>query len=328
MRCPYCGHEIPEKRRFCGACGYKLDQEPGKPAPDFLDEDAPTRLEDVHPVDEDAHTRLEDVPSQGIHSTAASRQAPSKAPAPPYSKNPPAVHAARPVQAAMPKQPSSKPRRFKLGGLILTGLVVFAGLGVVGAALLFLKFADLFQASTPSLIPEMENFPTTEPIPSATGAPATETPFPDTVPLVLSDCDLGTFLMDVTVPDDSEITTYTAFLKTWRIRNNGSCTWTPDYKLVFWDGNSLGSANQEYLLGEIVAPGEIIELSIELISPAEVGSYRSEWVLMNSSGEFFGMHTYEDLMPLYVEISVTESYSTPTPEIMSTESFGTATTGP
>jgi len=256
MRCPYCGHEIPEKRRFCGACGYKLDQEPGKPAPDFLDEDAPTRLEDVHPVDEDAHTRLEDVPSQGIHSTAASRQAPSKAPAPPYSKNPPAVHAARPVQAAMPKQPSSKPRRFKLGGLILTGLVVFAGLGVVGAALLFLKFADLFQASTPSLIPEMENFPTTEPIPSATGAPATETPFPDTVPLVLSDCDLGTFLMDVTILDGSLLPPDTAVTKTWRIRNNGACTWTPDYRLVFWEGSSMGASEEGYQLGNTVAPGE------------------------------------------------------------------------
>jgi hypothetical protein len=39
MRCPNCNSKVPEGKRFCGYCGYRLE-----PAPDQFDDDAPTRL--------------------------------------------------------------------------------------------------------------------------------------------------------------------------------------------------------------------------------------------------------------------------------------------
>ena len=35
------------------------------------------------------------------------------------------------------------------------------------------------------------------------------------------------------MPDNTEIAAGTTFVKTWRLKNNGSCTWTSGYSRVF-----------------------------------------------------------------------------------------------
>jgi hypothetical protein len=62
--------------------------------------------------------------------------------------------------------------------------------------------------------------------PTATTAP-TNNPFETTPTEVL--CDDAVWVADVTVPDGTQMTPGQDFVKTWKIRNTGSCTWGTGY---------------------------------------------------------------------------------------------------
>ncbi len=46
-------------------------------------------------------------------------------------------------------------------------------------------------------------------------------------------CDWAQFVTDVTVPDGSIYPPGATFTKTWRLKNIGTCTWTPSYSMVY-----------------------------------------------------------------------------------------------
>ena len=69
------------------------------------------------------------------------------------------------------------------------------------------------------------------------------------------------------------------FVKTWRIRNDGSCTWGPDgFALVFIGGDHLGGPDQAPISSS-VAPGQTIDVSVNLVAPNQNGTYTSDWML-------------------------------------------------
>ncbi|MFH2040803.1 MAG: NBR1-Ig-like domain-containing protein [Chloroflexota bacterium] len=122
-----------------------------------------------------------------------------------------------------------------------------------------------------------------------TGSPI-PAPIPTSIPPtpeVKSYCDWATFLADVTIPDGTTIKTGTTFVKTWRLKNRGNCTWSPDYALVFSSGSQMGGTVAVKLPG-YVAPGETVDVSVALTSPEVPGSYRGYWMLRNASGVLFG----------------------------------------
>lgn len=121
--------------------------------------------------------------------------------------------------------------------------------------------------------------PTTTPFPTVTSAPPTPIPLP---------CDRAQFVADVTVPDGTNFAPGAAFIKTWRLKNDGSCTWTPSYALVFDNGNALNGPAEVALSGN-VAPGQTVDLSINLKAPGSGGSYQGYWKLRNASGARFGI---------------------------------------
>ena len=47
------------------------------------------------------------------------------------------------------------------------------------------------------------------------------------------------FIADVTIPDGTVIAPNEHFIKTWRIRNSGTCAWN-GYHVVFADGEPMG----------------------------------------------------------------------------------------
>ena len=131
--------------------------------------------------------------------------------------------------------------------------------------------------STPGLSP-----PTTSgTAPSATAGLISQTPAP------ASKCDAIEFLDDVTYPDGSLVTRKSSFVKIWRIRNIGTCSWTPSYALVFTSGDLMGGA-AAIALTRNVNPNETIEISATLIAPDKNGDYRGYWKLRNASGILFG----------------------------------------
>lgn len=96
------------------------------------------------------------------------------------------------------------------------------------------------------------------------------------------------FIMDVTIPDDTEIEAGAAFTKTWRLRNDGTCTWEPSYDLVFHHGDHMSAASAVALTGSVM-PGQIMDLSIDMVAPADSGTYQSFWMLRNGDDVLFGL---------------------------------------
>jgi len=104
-------------------------------------------------------------------------------------------------------------------------------------------------------------------------------------------CDKGAFVQDVTIPDRSVLAPGTAFTKTWRIRNVGSCTWTTDYALVFVFGTQMGAVSPTNLPSSVapVVPGATSDFSVNMVAPSTPGHYRSYWRFRNAAGNQFGV---------------------------------------
>lgn len=139
--------------------------------------------------------------------------------------------------------------------------------------------------------------PSDTPQPSNTPA-ATNTSEPSATPTEEEECDAADFVSDVTIPDGSDFSAGDTFTKTWRLENVGSCTWTTDYDLVFDSGEQMGGPDSQAFTGS-VAPGQTVDISVELTAPASDGTYRGNWKLRNADDEIFGLPG-----PFYVEIDV------------------------
>lgn len=117
--------------------------------------------------------------------------------------------------------------------------------------------------------------------PTATKVPPTAIPIP---------CDRASFVSDISIPDNTMISPGASFTKKWRLQNNGSCTWTTSYALVFEGGAMLGGPVAVNLPTN-VTPGQTIDLSVNLQAPSASGSYQGFWKLQNASGTRFGIGT-------------------------------------
>jgi hypothetical protein len=109
---------------------------------------------------------------------------------------------------------------------------------------------------------------------------------------VASTCrDDSEFAADVTVPDGTHVAPDEVFQKIWRIRNTGDCAWDESYRLSFLSGDRL-SGPRSAPLGETVGPGEEVDLSVILMTPAEAGTYQGQWQLFAPDGRPFGSSVY------------------------------------
>lgn len=121
-------------------------------------------------------------------------------------------------------------------------------------------------------------------------------------------CDWAQFVADVTVPDGTSFSAGTAFTKTWRLKNIGSCTWTTGYSLVFSSGEKMGGPDSVPLTSN-VAPGQTVEISVNLTAPSAAGAYRGFWQLKNASGAVFGIGTTAS-KTFWVDIKVLKPFIT------------------
>jgi hypothetical protein len=104
------------------------------------------------------------------------------------------------------------------------------------------------------------------------------------------------------VPDGTVFAPGITFSKTWRLKNVGTCTWTTGYSLMFDSGEKMGGPDA-VTLPQSVAPGQTVDLSLNLTAPATAGTYRGYWKLRNANGVPFGMGT-AGTQPWWVEIRV------------------------
>jgi len=118
-------------------------------------------------------------------------------------------------------------------------------------------------------------------------------------------CDWAQFIADVTVPDGTAYTPGAAFRKTWRLKNIGACTWTTSYSLVFDSGEKMGAPSAVNFPAN-VAPGQTVDLSVDMTAPSAAGHYFGYWKLRNAGGVIFGIG-YTANKPFWVEIYVGSS---------------------
>lgn len=149
--------------------------------------------------------------------------------------------------------------------------------------------------------------PTVSPQPA--DQPAVETPTPgqsdaglQPIEATPRGCtDLAAFFGDVTIPDNTPFEQNTPFVKTWAIRNEGTCTWGANYALVFAGGDPLsGPLNQPL---PVTAPGEIMNISVNLVSPVQGGLYTGYYEFTNPEGNRFGVNS-GGVDKIWVTISV------------------------
>ena len=129
--------------------------------------------------------------------------------------------------------------------------------------------------------------------PEVTAQP-TETAVPTNNPFEVTatetQCDDAKWVADVTVPDGTEMTPGQDFVKTWKIKNTGSCTWGTGYTLIHGYDEKLDGVAEP--LTTAVAPGEEVEVSVRFKAPAGTGEHRSYWRLQNALSSAFGEFFY------------------------------------
>lgn len=170
--------------------------------------------------------------------------------------------------------------------------------------------------------------------PTVTGTPptptATVTTGPSKTPGPTTSCDKLTFVSDLDVPDGKVFAPGAAFIKTWRVKNTGTCTWTTSYKLVFVSGEQMGAASAEINLKSTINPNTTVDISVPLAAPAANGNYRGYWQLKNAQGALFGLGGAAD-QPFWVDINVkggTTVTATPTVTVTGTPPTPTKTSTP
>lgn len=178
----------------------------------------------------------------------------------------------------------------------------------------------VIQPTNTSLPPTATLPPTNTPLPTNTPIPPTATPVP--IP-----CDRGQFVKDITVPDNTEIAAGSTFVKTWRLKNNGSCTWTSGYALVFYNGDAMSGPASAPITSGTVPPGSTIDISVSLIAPATTGTYKGNWRLRNAGGAVFGLGSNAD-QSFWVQIKSVTPTPTPSPTPAFNLSYDFITKGP
>jgi ABC-type amino acid transport substrate-binding protein/heat shock protein HslJ len=120
------------------------------------------------------------------------------------------------------------------------------------------------------------------------------------------------YVADVTYDDKNmtappQVTPGQSFIKTWRVKNTGTCSWISGYQLVYAYGNTAASSmgGKPVPITTPVAPGTTTDLSAALTAPTTPGTYQGFWQMVNDKGTPFGQ-------TIWVGVTVVDT-SKPTP---------------
>jgi hypothetical protein len=122
------------------------------------------------------------------------------------------------------------------------------------------------------------------------------------------------YVTDVTIPDNTALGSGDGFVKTWRIRNSGTCDWGSGFKLVFVNGDHMGGSGSVAV--SATAAGGTTDVSVNLSAPSSPGTYRGNWRMQADTGIFFGSTFYVQIVvpDSATEVPVVEPTEKPTAE--------------
>jgi len=124
-------------------------------------------------------------------------------------------------------------------------------------------------------------------------ATTTPSPYPT---IDTEECTFGVvFQRDVTIPDKTRIETGQPFTKTWRVRNTGTCSWGPGYRLTFVGGDRMGGIESPV---PVTPAGKNADISVTLVALVEEGTYRGNWRICVNELECFGDVLYVEIISI------------------------------
>lgn len=156
---------------------------------------------------------------------------------------------------------------------------------IVQAASIVFAMAACTPKLSPSPTPTLILIPTSAP--SATPIPTQVAALSTSGPACQYNAD---FEADVTIPDSTTLAPEAAFVKTWRMRNTGSCAWDDHIRLAFIAGSQLGGPAS--IPVPATPPGTTVDLSVSLVAPKDPGSYTGLWGMQSPDGAYFGTHVF------------------------------------
>lgn len=89
--------------------------------------------------------------------------------------------------------------------------------------------------------------------------------------------------LDVTIPDGTVVRVDEPFVKTWRIRNNGSIRWENRYLQSFGDTTHMCESVERVRIPR-TEPGEVVDVSLRVV-PKHEGTCHVPWKMVDERGE-------------------------------------------
>ena len=99
-------------------------------------------------------------------------------------------------------------------------------------------------------------------------------------------CPDAKFVADVTMPDNSQLDKNKAFVKTWKMRNVGSCDWPSGTLAAYAAGEKMG-APENVKVGAVKI-GDTVDINVTMKSPDKDDKIKATWRLMDDKGNLFG----------------------------------------
>jgi Ig-like domain from next to BRCA1 gene len=138
--------------------------------------------------------------------------------------------------------------------------------------------------------------PPTETVATPVAQAATRTPEPGftlipNTPVIPTNtpqpCNNGAvFVTDVTIPDNTAVLPGAPIDKRWQVQNTGTCNWTRDYRVAYFEGNQMGAAGEHALFPAKAGTRAVVQ--INMIAPDVPGEYMGRWQIRDASGQTFG----------------------------------------
>ncbi len=123
--------------------------------------------------------------------------------------------------------------------------------------------------------------------------------------------DSALFMGDITIPDNTIVTSNTAFTKTWRLKNTGTCTWDSTYLVAYISGTTMSQQPGYWIVpqGQTVSPDQTVDVSVGMTSPIENGNYVSYWGLKKPDGQFMPIQGSVGGNSFYIKIKISNGGS-------------------
>ena len=130
--------------------------------------------------------------------------------------------------------------------------------------------AALASPAAKSPVPPTETKPAATTQVSSDGTP-TITPTPKasatTATKLCDQAEPGTPI-DVTIQDDTQMLPGQTFTKVWRLRNSGTCTWSKDYSIAVFSGESMDAPQPACRCQIRSSRVRSMDISVDLVAPA------------------------------------------------------------